>query len=146
MFSCERLCLPRQLALEVIDSIQKIIFPLESNSESLLRALVVKQHFDPDCLRLVDPVPYRRPSENDIPYRYFGGRLMDLAHELEHPTARSFLEKWLERKSGARYVMLATLAGIIAAVILGFLSLAVSILQTWISWQAWKYPADGGGS
>lgn len=138
--------LPRHLAVEVIDSIQKILFPVDSESEPLLRSLVVKQGFDPDCLRLVETAPYRRPSETDISYRYFGGRLMDLAHELEHPTPRSFIHKWLERKSGARYVMLATLAGVAVAILLGFLSLVVSIFQAWVSWQAWKYPAVGGNN
>ncbi len=138
--------IPRRLALEVIDTIQKILFPLESDSESLLRSLVVKHGFDPDCLRLVESTPYRRPDEHDIPYHFFGGRLMDLAQESESPTPRTLVEKWLERKSGARYVMLATLAGVAVAIILGFLSLVVGILQAWISWQAWKYPSVSGGN
>jgi len=66
---------------------------------------------------------------------------MDLAQEVEHPTARGLLDKWLERKSGARYVMLATLAGVAVAILLGFLSLGVSVFQAWVSWEAWKYPA-----
>jgi len=128
----------------VIDSIQKILFPLDSDSEPLLRSLVVKHGLDPDCLRLVEATPYRNADESDIPYHYFGGRLMDLADELENPTPRNFLDKWLERRSGARYVMLATLAGIATAVLLGFLSLVVSVFQAWVSWQAWRYPAAGG--
>jgi hypothetical protein len=134
--------LPRQLALEVIDTIQKILFPLGSPSEPLLRTLIVKHVFDPDCLRLVDPAPYRRPHENDISYHHFGSRLMDLAHEVEHPAPRGPMEKWLERRSGARYVMFATLAGVGVAVLLGFLALGVSIFQAWISWQAWRYPVE----
>jgi len=66
---------------------------------------------------------------------------MDLAQEVEHPTARGLLDKWLERKSGARYVMLATLAGVAVAILLGFLSLGVSVFQAWVSWEAWKYPS-----
>ncbi|KAK0622631.1 hypothetical protein B0T14DRAFT_475711 [Immersiella caudata] len=138
--------LPRNLALEVIDTIQKILFPLGSPSEPLLRTLIVKHAFDPDCLRLVDPAPYRLPHENDIPYHHFGSRLMDLAHELEHPTPRGVMDKWLERRSGARYVMFATLAGVGVAVLLGFLALGVSIFQAWVSWRAWRDEVGMAGS
>ena len=65
---------------------------------------------------------------------------MDLAQELEHPTPRTPWQKWLERKSGARYIMLVTLAGVGVAVLLGFLSLVASIFQAWVAWQAWKNP------
>lgn len=46
----------------------------------------------------------------------------------------------MERKSGARYMMMATLIGVVFAVLLGMVSLAVSSYQTWIAYQAWQHP------
>lgn len=39
-----------------------------------------------------------------------------------------------------RYVMMATLAGVMIAVVLGLLGLAVSVFQAWVGYQQWKYP------
>jgi len=67
-----------------------------------------------------------------------------LYDELENPTPRGFFEKWLERRSGARYVMMATLTGVVIAIILGMFGLAVSIFQAWVGWQQWKHPITSG--
>ncbi|KAK3377594.1 hypothetical protein B0H63DRAFT_435786 [Podospora didyma] len=140
--------IPRQIALEALDSVQKILFPLDTDSELILRGLVSKNAFDPDSLQY-DSTAYRSSSgdeggsENDITYTYFGSRLLDLYEELEDPTPRGLAEKWLQRKSGARYVMLATLAGVCIAIVLGMLGLAVGIFQAWVSYEAWKHPNGG---
>ncbi|KAM4066116.1 hypothetical protein HRG_000265 [Hirsutella rhossiliensis] len=109
--------IPRQVALEALDSVQKILFPFDSDSECFLRELVSKQSFDPDCLRY-DSTGYRMQAEQEICYKYFSRRLMDLFEELENPNPRGILEKWFQRKSGARYMMMATLVGVLFAVIL----------------------------
>jgi hypothetical protein len=126
----------------VLDSIQKILFPLGSESEALLCSLVSRKGFDPDCLRYghTGPGLYRRDDEEEIKYYYFGSRLMDLFEEMENPTPRGVLTKWLERKSGARYAMMVALAGFVAAIMLGVFGLAVGIIQAWIAYEAWKYP------
>ncbi|KAF2425286.1 hypothetical protein EJ08DRAFT_594661 [Tothia fuscella] len=124
--------LPRQLALEVLDSIQKVIFPLtDAKSKATLLSLTNPRTsaFDPDCLRF-ESSSIREPSEKNISYYYFGARLMDLYAELEDPKPRGKLKIWLQRRSGARHVMLATLVGVLIAVLLGFLGLAVTIYQT----------------
>jgi hypothetical protein len=132
--------LPRQLALEILDSIQKIIFPLDdAKSRSILQSLVSKSFFDQDCLRF-ESTSIRNADEKDIAYHYFGSCLADLYEELENPKPRGWLEKWLERKSGARYVMMATLAGVAFAVLLGMASLAVSAYSAWIGYQQWQHP------
>jgi len=69
--------------------------------------------------------------------------MAELYEEVENPSPDGLFEKWLERKSGARYVMLATLIGVLFAVLLGFLSLAVSVYQSYISYQAWIHPVVG---
>lgn len=137
--------LPRQLVLEILDTIQKILFPLnEDKSQAFLQSLTSasKGGFDPDCLRF-ESTDIRHKEEKDIAYYYFGSRLMELHEELENPRPRGLLEKWVERRSGARYVMLATLTGVFIAVVLGFAGLAVASYQTWIAYQQWKHPVTG---
>lgn len=138
-------CIPRQLALETLDSLQKILFPLEPDSQAILRSLVSKQSLDPDCLRF-GSMPYRTEAEKDIEYQYWGSRIMDLYDEIENPKPRGFLETWLEQRSKARHVMLATLIGVMIAIVLGFFALVVAIIQTWVAYQAWKYPLQPGGT
>lgn len=82
----------------------------------------------------------RNQNEKDISYHYFGARLADLYEELENPKPRGLVERWLERKSGARYVMMATLIGVVIAVVLGMAGLAVGGYQAWVGYQAWQHP------
>jgi len=65
--------------------------------------------------------------------------LGDLHHELLNPTPRGF-EKWFERKSSARIVMMATISGVIFAILLGVLSLGLGGFQAYIGYMAWKHP------
>ncbi|UZP36553.1 hypothetical protein NXS19_004369 [Fusarium pseudograminearum] len=129
----------RQLAIETLNSIQKTLFPSTTDATIMLRSLISKHNLDADCLRY-EPSTYQVAGETLSGYRYLEQRLVDLYEELDSPTPRGYLEKWLERKSGARYVMMVTLAGVAIAILLGALALAVSIFQTWIGWQQWKHP------
>jgi len=36
--------------------------------------------------------------------------------------------------------MMATLIGVMIAVVMGFLGLVVAIFQAWVTYQQWKYP------
>jgi hypothetical protein len=105
----------------------------------ILKHLVSTSGFDPDCLRF-ESEAIRTQDEQNVSFYYFGERLAILLDEVENPRPRGLLEKWLERKSGARYVMLATLAGVVFAVLLGIAALAISGYQTWITYQAWQHP------
>ncbi|KAH6871889.1 hypothetical protein B0T10DRAFT_466393 [Thelonectria olida] len=67
-------------------------------------------------------------GEENTPYSYLTYRPADLQSELENPWPRGWFERQMERKSGARDVMMATLIGIGFAVMLGMESLAVSSL------------------
>ncbi|KAF2094404.1 hypothetical protein NA57DRAFT_46618 [Rhizodiscina lignyota] len=134
--------LPRQLCLEVLDSIQKVLFPLtDKKSRALLLSLVSSEGFDPDTLRF-ESTSIRRPDEKDIPFLFLGDRLANLYAELENPQPRNWLDKWLQRKSNARHVMLTTLVGVLIAVLLGICGLALAGFQAWISWQQWKHPVS----
>lgn len=135
--------LPRELAIEVLDSIQKVLFPLtDSKSKKFLLSLTSSSscNFDSDILRY-DSLSIRNPDEDSSQYRYFGARLADLHHELTTPTPRGF-EKWFERNSSARYVMMATIFGVILAIFLGVLSLGLGGFQAYVGYMAWKHPAQ----
>lgn len=134
--------MPRQLLCETLDSIQKVLFPLDDEkSLQLLQSLVATEDFDADSTDFVSAA-LRAEEEREVSYLYFSSRLATLQEELDSPTPRGWVHVWLERKSGNRYVMLATLIGVVFAVILGILSLAVSIYQAWLSYQAWKHPVS----
>ncbi|RYO83798.1 hypothetical protein DL766_001420 [Monosporascus sp. MC13-8B] len=132
--------IPNQICIEVLHSLQMILFPFDSDSEFILRGLVSNESSDPDCIHF-DFAAY---GEDNICYSYFGSRLMELYEEVKNPTPRGFVERWFERKSGARYAMMATLVGVLIAVILGMLSLAVGIFQAWVAYEAWKHPVVSG--
>ncbi|KAK4212787.1 hypothetical protein QBC37DRAFT_345451, partial [Rhypophila decipiens] len=138
---------PRSIALETLQTLN-VLFPPPSHPQfhqcqSLLRGLVAKSTFDPDILRF-GTTAYQLPSESmgkinsSGSFPTWGTRLMTLYSELEDPTPRSILDNWLERRSKSRHVMMVTLVGVTVAVLLGVLSLGVSIFQAWISWQEWK--------
>ncbi|KAK4175057.1 hypothetical protein QBC36DRAFT_347400 [Triangularia setosa] len=135
--------LPRHLALETLHTIHLLFPPSSPKSQSLLRNLVSKSGFDPDILRFKTSglsAFELGPDEREKALRFgiWGSRLMDLYDEIENPKPRSGLDMWLERRSKSRHVMMATIAGVAAAVVLGVLGLAVGIFQAWISWQQWK--------
>jgi len=54
------------------------------------------------------------------------------------------VERWLERKSRARHVMMATVAGVIIAILLGVAGLVVGVVQAWVGWMQWKHPISLG--
>ncbi|KAF7880389.1 uncharacterized protein EAF02_007235 [Botrytis sinoallii] len=135
--------LPRALVIEVLDSIQKILFPLaDVKTKELLLSLTSPStcNFDTDMLRY-ESASIRNPEEQNIQYHYFGARLADPYRELINPTPRG-LEKWFERKSSPRFVMMATIAGVMFAIFLGLLSLALGGFQAYVGYMAWKHPVQ----
>jgi hypothetical protein len=126
----------------VLDSIQKILFPpLDPKSRAILLSLTTTSGFGPDALRF-ESTSIRNADEKGIAYHCHGFRLADLYEGIENPTPRGCLRSsWkLERRSGARYVMLATLVGVLVFIVLGMASLAVSAYQAWVVYQAWRHP------
>ncbi|KAK4652682.1 hypothetical protein QC762_501100 [Podospora pseudocomata] len=134
--------LPRQLVLEILDSLQSIIFPLsEPKSKRLLRSLTERYSLDPDIQHL-EVSAIRKTGEESIEYVFLADRLAELHNELQTPRPRGWLGRRLERKSGARYMLMATLCGVAFAVLLGMASLAVTCYQTWVAYQAWQHPVS----
>ncbi|KAI1740903.1 hypothetical protein F4680DRAFT_458461 [Xylaria scruposa] len=97
--------LPRQLLLEVLDSIQRILFPLsDAKSRRLLRSLISNSDysFDPETEKF-ELSTVCNPGEEVTPYIYLADRLEGLFQELQSPRPRTWLEKQIQRRSGARY-------------------------------------------
>lgn len=113
-----------------------------TRSHGILRTLVSKGVFVKDILDL-ELRDLRHKHEIEGEYRYLASRLRDLYSEIENPTPRGRFEEWFERRIAQRYFMMATLGGLLAAIVLGLLGLAVGILQAWIAYQQWKYPISG---
>lgn len=132
--------IPSALVLETLVTTKEILFSNDAHSHAMLQNLVSKKGFDPDILRIVDSPEYVVAVRKPINYVYWGTRLMELHDELENPTPRGFMATWLERKSGARYMMLATIAGLAFAILLGIVGVGLSAFQAWIGWQQWKHP------
>ncbi len=136
--------IPRQLALETLDSLQKILFPFgDRGSHKWLESLTTSGCFDEDCLILPNSADCRRTTENNISYTYWGSRLKILVDELQNPSPHGFQELW-ERMSKPRHTMQAAVIGIMVAVLLGIMGLAVQILQVWISYKQLKYSTPTG--
>lgn len=131
--------MPRQLALEVLDSLNAILFPPLTKSHRILRDLVAKGTFNEDMLQL-ESRDVRHKHETEGEYRYLASKLRDLRDEIENPTPRGRFERWFERRIAQRYFMMATLGGLLVAILLGFLGLAVGIFQAWVAYMAWKSP------
>ncbi|KAI0162422.1 hypothetical protein BJ166DRAFT_267320 [Pestalotiopsis sp. NC0098] len=137
--------LPRQLMLETIDSLQSILFPFENKkARKLLNRLVEKEQWDPE-LRDYPLGATGIDGGGIVAYYYFAERLSELHDELENPLPRGRLERRFERLKADRYMMMATLAGVAFAVLLGMFSLIISYYQTWISYQAWQHPVGTSG-
>ncbi|KAK3319157.1 hypothetical protein B0H66DRAFT_640419 [Apodospora peruviana] len=121
---------------------------------SPLRPKVKKATEKPGALRVlpIDPdvvnfqfSSIRTTGEETVAYVYLAGRLSDLYSELQSPRPRGWLERLVERKNGARYMIMATLIDVVFAVLLATTSLAVNSYQTWIAYQAWQHPVAVAG-
>ena len=111
----------------------------DPKSKRLLQSLAPACSFDPDVLHF-EFSSIRTVGEDNIRYVFLADRLSELHNELHNPRPRGWLQRQIERKSGARYMMMATLLGVLFAIFLGMASLAVSSYQTWIAYQAWQHP------
>ncbi|KAK2048122.1 hypothetical protein LZ31DRAFT_459304 [Colletotrichum somersetense] len=125
--------LPRTLLLEVLESIQGVLFPLsDKKSRKLLKSYVDRGAFDPD-IQNFEFGSIKNKGEQAVPFFYLARRLGELHQELLDPSPRGWLERQFERRSSSRYMMMATMIGVLFAVFLGFLSLALSSYQTYIA-------------
>jgi hypothetical protein len=132
--------LPREVMLEILDTIHTVLFPPDLGSQKLLAYLVLKNGWDKGLLSHMS-TPYKKDSDPKISYSYFGDRLEELHQELRAPTPHGWLQRRLQRRSET-YMLMATMYGVIIAVTLGFFSLVVAIFQAWVAWQQLKQPSS----
>lgn len=133
--------LPRSLILKALDTIYHVLFPPDGESQAVLSKLIRKHHFD-DELRQYEWSRYERDDNLKVEYSYFGTRLIDIYDEIQNPTPCSGWETWFQKYSAQRYMLMATVMGVLLAVILGFLGLIVSVFQAWMAYKQWKQAAE----
>ncbi|GIJ90060.1 hypothetical protein Asppvi_009009 [Aspergillus pseudoviridinutans] len=75
-------------------------------------------------------------------YPYWAVRLEILYQEAEDPTPVSCLGRWAERRKAAWHSYLVAFWAIVIAVFFGLAATALSAVQTWITYQAWKHPIN----
>lgn len=109
-------------------------------SRKILRRLISTDGFDPDCMP-PGSSGYRRACETDPIYTHLGSRLENIHEEIEDPTPRG-IQAMAERLSKQRHVMMAAIAGVVVAIILGILGLGVGIFQAYVSYQQWRHPVN----
>ncbi|KAI8257331.1 hypothetical protein K4K56_007368 [Colletotrichum sp. SAR 10_98] len=138
--------LPRQLMLEVLESLQGVLFPVsDRKSRKMLASFVKSGAFDPD-IQNIEFDTIKNKGEETVRFVHLAKRLEDLHHEVLNPKPRSLLERQLDRHIGTRRMMLATLIGVLFAVFLGLFSLAISSYQAYIAYQAWQHPMSPAGA
>jgi hypothetical protein len=130
--------LPKDLMLEVLDTIHLVLFPPLLGPQNLLAHLVRKDDWDKGLLSDVT-ASYRDNTDAVVSFPYFGNRLKELHIESQSPTPHGWLQKRLVRR-GNEYMLTLTMYGVLAAVALGFLTLVTTIFQSWVAWQQWKHP------
>ncbi|KAH8725962.1 hypothetical protein GQ44DRAFT_726338 [Phaeosphaeriaceae sp. PMI808] len=133
--------LPRALILEILDTLHSVIFPSNPSSYKLVVSLISGEGFDEGLLTHAS-TPYRKCDDPDANYTIFGSRLIALYSELQSPRPRGWLQERLGRKRDA-YMLMATMIGVIIAVLVGIASSGVSVFQAWVAYQQWKHPVTG---
>ena len=127
--------------IETFVSLQHILFnAADDRSDSLLEELAAEygSGFDHDCLKrdeystAFDPV--------NIQYVYWGERLAKLRDAVKDPKPRSRMMVWVHEHTSERNALYVAILGLFLAVLFGMLGVIISIVQTVISYWAWKYP------
>lgn len=113
----------------------------DKKSRRILRNSIATDGFDPDCMP-PGSSGYRRACETEKTCAHLGSRLEDIYGEIEDPTPRR-LQALAERLSKQRHFMMAAIAGVVVATVLGILSLGVGVFQAWVSFQQWKHRVKG---
>lgn len=133
--------------LEILDSLQKILFPLsDPSTKKILDNLINPENLDLDKdIKEWTFTDIRLDEEETLSYSYFSAQLRELYEEVQNPPPKGYFESLIEGKSGPRYVMMATLAGILFTLILAVIAIGISSYQTWLAYQSWKHPEPAGG-
>lgn len=133
--------LPREMLLEILHTLYKVLFPPGRESENFASYLTKKHGFQKEFLRYKISW-FKRDDDPEVDFSYFGDRLLELHNELEDPSPRNWFERLFEggSKSAERKMLMATTIGVFIAVTIGLFGLVIAGFQAWVGYQQWKHP------
>jgi len=117
--------LPPQLLLEVLDSIQYLLFPNDKRSYKSLEKFISKYDFDPQAEYFQKHI---RALPEDFEYKYLGNRLATLLKVVDNPPAANGIVAWVERHTSERSALTVAIVGLFLTALIGFLSLIVAAI------------------
>lgn len=131
--------IPREVALEVCDTIYDVLFPMNNASQKILSRLISKHGFDKDLQRYF-PEGRQFDTEYDDACPFFGHRLAILLDEMRDPSPANWFERLFDKgeKSVERRMFMATMIGVFITAISSVLSLIVSSYQAYLGYQQLK--------
>lgn len=112
--------LPPQLLLEVLHSVQHVLFPNDARSTKSLGNFIRRYDFDPKATVYDDDI---RTLPDEFEYKYFGSRLATLSNFVDQPanSLASWFVKWI--KGGTPVVI--AIVGLYLTVLIGTLSMCI---------------------
>ena len=131
--------MPPQLVAETLMTLQHILFPMsDEKSDSMLVEMANKYAdiFDGDCLNRDE---YTRIAATVKPL-YWSERLARLQEAAQQPQPRSRLMVWIDEHTSERNALYVAILGLFLSVLFGLLGVIIGIVQTVISYRAWKQP------
>ena len=130
--------LPPQLLVETLYSIQAVLFPsIDPASARILDELVERRNFDPECTEYEGYKIFLDPPPN-FQFVYWGERMAHLHTLMTRRPPRNRLEKWFHSHSTEGNALLIALLALAISILVGVVSIALNIVQIWITWRAWK--------
>lgn len=135
-------CLPPHLVAETLHSIQDILFQCDDDkSQDILQRLCYRRGFDRDCLIPEGYKLFEDPSH--LKYVYWGKRLVALHDFVLDPPPHNKFERWIKWQTSESNAFAIALFALLISIVVGFLSLGLASVQTWIAYKAWKETVNG---
>ncbi|KAK3687868.1 hypothetical protein B0T22DRAFT_527513 [Podospora appendiculata] len=139
----ERGTLSPRLLVETLHSLQSVLFRYDDDrSMSLLASLIKKRGFDSTCSVPEGYKMFDDTVPEDFQYVYWGERLAVLYHAVQERPPRTGFQKWLRWQTSESNSFLIAMLALAISIFVGILSLGLSAVQIWISWQAWQHPVQ----
>lgn len=111
--------MPPQLLLEVIDSIQFLLFPNDKKSVKSLDRFIATDDFDPDAKYREGHI---RKFPDNFEYKYFANRVVALLDIVNNPPPANRVVAWFERHTSERNALTVAILGLFLTALFGFLS------------------------
>ncbi|KAH7256182.1 hypothetical protein BKA59DRAFT_412526 [Fusarium tricinctum] len=135
--SLKRGTLPPRLLLETLHTFHDILFPVMSvkdrKSLHTLKTMIKKQGFDSEGLW----IEFVRKKPQDMSFEFWGDRLTKLYDAVRCPPPTNAMVAWFERHTSERNALTVAIIGVLLAVLFGFLSFVVGLLQLILAWMAY---------